>query len=354
MRWSEFGPSGSMLSFSATEGGNTVRIDAVPRDEIAAREFAPQVRVGFTDDKEGERAAELFHAAVARGRRVSISQGAVVTFEQLPPAFREHVGKPIAGSIDLKPNIPPWHLEMKATTTTGNEALDLTLVASDEPPEEWDIAFEGSFGGLVVQVMLAWRGDHGEMQVNWRHALDSSPARDQVKALRFLVALLGKGELSFRSGEDGRRIFRHPTEPDEIDERTKALLALLEDVVSIEDWAGVEISVPKEITEAEVRVISLTAACIRDRRMPVKWEKASMVGSAEALPRLMPGKGIAIEQMLGVEIFGQEIDLAKGKLHLPDAEVRDLGEVEPGRHAVELLPADGKPASLAWELQPPD
>jgi hypothetical protein len=55
-----------------------------------------------------------------------------------------------------------------------------------------------------------------------------------------------------------------------------------------------------------------------------------------------------------VEIFGQEVDFAKGKLHLPETEVRDLGEVESGRHAVELLPADGEPVSLAWELQPPD
>jgi len=345
---------GSMLSFAATEDGNTVRIDAVPRDEIAAREFAPRVHVGFTDDEDGKRAAELFQAAVARGRPVSIQEGAVVTFEQLPPAFREHVGKPIAGSIDLKPNIPPWHLEMKATTTTGDETLDLTLVASDDPPDEWDIAFEGGFGGLVVQVRLAWRGDHGEMQVNWSHVLDGSPARDQVKALRFLVALLGEGELTFRSRKGGQRIFRHPTEPGEIDERTHALLALLERVVSIEDWSAVELKIPNEISEGDARVVYLAATCIKDRRMPVKWEKASMIGSAEVLPQLMPGKGIAIEQTLSVEIFDQEIDLARAKLQLPDAEVRDLGEVEPGRHKIELLPLDGKPASLAWELEPPD
>jgi len=79
-----------------------------------------------------------------------------------------------------------------------------------------------------------------------------------------------------------------------------------------------------------------------------------MIGSAEVLPQIMPGKDIAIGQVMLVEILGREFDFAKAKLHLPDTDVRDLGEVEPGRHQLELLPVGGEPVSLAWELEPPD
>lgn len=350
-------PPGTIMSVGGTEEGISVRIDAVPRDADALERYAPRLRMDFDPDERGQRAVEAIARAVREGREVSVDEGVEITAEQLPPLFEEMVGKPARGAVTLRPErrVPaPWQAVFTATSDRGTATVRLPLRFMPTAPAGWDGGFDGRTGGMTVQILFRWLGDHGETTINWRHALDDSPAREQVAALRFIDAMHGAGELTIRDEAGGRPELKRPIEPREIEENFIALLALLENIVVIEDWTAETIPLPDTITPDDASTIALTAAVIRRRELPVHWENAEAEMASEAIEQISSGKQVTIEQELGVRILGHEVALGHGTLGLPDVEVRDLGpSATDGLRRIELRPAGGGPVSLAWALLPP-
>jgi hypothetical protein len=345
---------GAMISVSSTEGDVTVRVDAIPRDEDAAKRFAPALSIGFTEDEEGVEAARRFTEAIERGRPVSIDKGVEVTPKQMPPLLAAHVGETIRGSVSIKPKIPPWSSRVEAVTDRGHEVLEMRLEASDEIPDDWDVFMSAFFGGLSLSVLMRWR-EHGQININYHYSFDDSPAQHQVRALKLVLALLGRGELVITDIDGGRPELRQETEAQEPDESLLGLLEFLENIVVIEHWIGERIELPDHISAEDAHRAALFATVIKERSMPVRWENARAQMPPESVTELASGKEIKIVQDIGGYLLGREVPLAVGSLVLPEVEVRDLGPIEedPGLHQVEMVPPDGEPAQLAWSLEPP-
>jgi len=345
---------GTMISVSSTEGDITVRVDAIPRDEDAAKRFAPALSIGFTDDEEGGEAARRFNEAMERGRPVSLDKGIEVTPKQMPPLLAKHVGERIRGSLAIRPHIPPWNARVEAITDRGHETLEIRLESDEEIPDDWDTRLSASFGGLELSVLMRWR-EHGQININYRYSFDNSPARDQVRTLKFVLTLLGGGEMVITDIDGRRPDLRQPTEEQEPDDSLLGLLEFLENVVVIEDWIGERFDLPNHIDPEDAERAALFAAVIKERSMPVRWENARAEVPPESLAELQSGKEIKIVQDIGGNFLGREIPLAVGTMVLPEVEVRDLGPVPDNQelHRVEMVPPDGEPAQLAWSLEPP-
>lgn len=344
---------GSMISLESRDGESTVRIDAVPRDAEAAKRYRPTLQVAFAGE-EGRREAERFERALARNRPVKVSAGVTVTFEQVPPAFADEIGRPFAAEVEICPRLAPWSAEFSVRAGEGEERVVMEMAALEDPPEDWDVVYEGRFGGIHATVSLREREDGAALAVKWSHSLDGSPARDQLQAVRLLMALVGEGIFTLRDRRSRARLIHEPTQPEAPDERLPQLIKVLGDLVEIEEWTGVELEVPNEISAREIDAISDAAAQIRARQAPFNSRKLSLVGPEEAIPQLVAGKNIKITDTLVAEILGEELELAQRTVTFPGVEVIDNGEVEPGRHAIDLLPAPGVPIELLrWELAPP-
>jgi hypothetical protein len=344
---------GNVISVESSDGECTVRIDAVPRDTEAADRYRPKLRVAFSGE-EGRRERERFEQALARNRPVSVQDGVIVTFDRLPPAFANGVGEPFAATVMIRPQLDPWPAEFLVSSAVAEETLRVQMEPLAEPPAGWDIGYEGRFGGICASVLLNAGAGEEAMFVKWTHTVDGSPARDQLTALRFMAALQGEGTFTLRDCESRVRLIHESTRPEAVEERLTRLLKLLADVVTIEDWVGVELPVPSEISGAEIEAIAVAANQIREREVPFSAQKISLVGPASAIPQLADGENIAISETMVVELFGESVALARRTVRFPGVEVIDCGEVEPGRHAIELLPASGlSPELLCWELEPP-
>lgn len=347
---------GTVMSVTSTDGGISIRHDAIPRHPDAMERFGPRITMSFTDDEAGMRAAKAFAEGTSRGRPVILDEGVEVIAERLPPLWEEEVGRTIKARVEIRPNIPPWVAQVTATSDEGSETLVIPLEVTDDPPEDWDLSFRGNYGGMVFSVLMR-KQDRGEITMNWSYTFGTAPAREQVAALRLITFMHGQGEILIRDLKSGRPDLRHPTDERPLPDEIPALLSFLEDLVTIEDWLGQQIAIPdREIKAQEARYVAMTAAFIRRRSIPVQWKNAKMKVGPEGLSQMQAGGEMVVEQDLGMTLFNKNLWFARGRLALPDYAVRDLGpakEEDSDIHNVEVVPVRGKPLSLEWQLQPP-
>ncbi|HST70127.1 MAG TPA: hypothetical protein VLI94_10760 [Solirubrobacterales bacterium] len=345
---------GTVMSVTSSDGGISIRHDAIPRHPDAMARFGPRITMGFTDDEAGRRAAKAFTEATSRGRPVVLEEGVEITPERMPPLWEEEVGKTLKGRIEIRPNIPPWLAQVTAKSNSGEETLVIQLDRQDEPPEDWDVALQGRYGGMTFSVLMRKR-DHGEITMNWSYTFGHEPIKEQVAALRLIAYMHQEGEVLIRDFQGGRPDLHHPTDDRPLPDEVPALLGFLEDLVVIEDWSKQQIGIPdRNITAQEAHHVAITAEFIRQRSIPATWEKANAQVGPEGLERMADGGEMVIEQDMGMHLFGQDLWFGRGRLTLPDFRLNDLGPVAPTSnvHAVEIVPAAGKPLSLEWELQP--
>jgi hypothetical protein len=343
------------VSFLSTQDGVTERIDAVPRDDDALERFTPTVRLRFPNDKAGKRLAEELERALRQHRDFS-AEGIEFEFEQLPPLFEKDVGKVGKGTVTLtaiKPVPAPWVAEMTARSERWTDTVTMNMEMLDPPPKGWDVGFAGHFAGMTLTILLAWRGAHGEVSFNWRHEIVDAPARDQLRALRFLAAMHGPGELVMRDLVGGRQELRQDLAESDLDETTLLLIDLMENIVTIEDWTGETIDIPEQFTGQDANEIAFAAAKIRKRELPVTFTDAKLDVLPEAIDKLREGGEIVIEEDMGLRVFGREIRFARTRFVMPEYEVEDLGPIgNDGAHKVVLRPVGG-PVSTAYMLGPP-
>jgi hypothetical protein len=113
------------------------------------------------------------------------------------------LGKKVTGTVTLTPTrraVEPWTAQMRARTDQGDESVTVRLDWIAEPPKGTDAGFRGEYAGMTMTVLFKRIEERGlEVTVNARYQLSrQAPARDQAHALRFLVAMHGKGELVIR------------------------------------------------------------------------------------------------------------------------------------------------------------
>ena len=344
----------AVMSVLSTHDGLTERIDAVPRDGDALERFNPTIRLSFKDEA-GKRLAEELESALREHREFS-AEGVDFEFEQLPPLFEKDVGKTGTGTVTLTPIKPipaPWVAEMTARSERWLETVTMQMEMLERPPEGWDVGFEGNFAGVTLTILLAWRGDHGEQRFDWRHTVTSDTARDQGRALRFLAAMHGPGDLVMRDLVGGRPELRQDLEPSEVAEVVELLLDLMENIVTIEDWTGETIEIPEEFTGQDANEIAFAAAALRKRELPVTFTDAKLDVLPEAIDQLRDGGEVVVEENMGLRVFGKELKYAVSRFVMPEYEIEDLGPVgADGAHKVVLRPVGG-PVSTAYQLRPP-
>jgi hypothetical protein len=338
--------------------------DAVPRHAEAIERYGPKGRVIFADTDAGKEARERLGQVMKEGGELLLEEGAAsLTFDQLPPLFKEFVGRPMEGRMRFQveePAVPPpWPARVEVESDRGDAAMDFDLGPSAEPPEGWDVALQDTRGGLTLTVLFRW--DHetnkGEMRVNWSYTMDLSPARDQLAAVRLLNALHGRGTFRLNDRSETRPTVDITMEGKRPDELLKALQAVFADITTIEEWTGAELPIPAEgISRQEVVDLARVAQTIRDRGHSVNFEAFTANVLPSALPEIEEGREIMIGHTLDAEVLGQVVHLGQTKMKLPRtkiASIHALADDAKSRCKIRVVPADAESASVWVALEGP-
>jgi hypothetical protein len=317
---------GTVISLATSDGTVASRIDAVPRDAEAMSRYGPEFALKATEGEEGKAAAERLENALRAGEPAEITGGLDLTFTRLPPGLADLEGRTITGGtirlgapVPVSVPIPPWDAEFAAHSDAGAGSVRLMLRPTDSAPEGWDGALQGRRGGLTATASFRRVGEGGQINWNFNFARDASPVAEQLRTVRFLHALSGKGDVTITDRGPSRRPQESiPTRGVEPSHQLRALTALLEDLDSIERRADVKFSLPETITEHELRAIAAVAAMVRNEGADITWRDAELTmpgSSAEALRDAPP---LRVEQDLGARILGQEFALGKTQVDLAD------------------------------------
>ena len=341
---------GTVMSVSTAMGAVTSRIDVVPRDQDALARYGPQFTLSATQDESGERAAALLGDALRHGRPVEIDEGLDVTFDRMPPAFKEIEGKRISGTVRLdRPQrarhgqIPDWNALMRASTQPKHAAVPVLMRPPRSPPEGWDDALEGSYGGMTVKALWRHHETGGQLHWNFAHAIDRSPVRQQLRALEFLEALrVGADLIVVDRGKSRRPDLRMAGPEWNETPATQAVLALLRDLRVIEQWSDVEFDFPDMVTGEEAWRIAHIADLVRNQGRALTWNDAHMQIADAGLDQLRSGGLITIERSISATILGREVDLGYIQTNLAAYEIVSIEAVaaQPGQSDVRIVPTD--------------
>ena len=352
-------PPGTVVSFERVGERSTERIDALPRSSDALDLYGPAGTLRFSRDPRGEAALRSFRRFLAEGGELDLEEGVTFSLDRLPPALADLVelGEPMVGRMRLIARHTPWRPRFHVISTEGDATIDLDLEPLEPAPARWDAGLSGTFGGLVLTLLLRATERGGELNLTWRYTMDNSPARNQRNALRFLKALQGDGQLLVEDRQEIRsplsipldRQFRHGAE------EVEGFLRFLEDLVTLEERTGVTLTIPDQVTAEEIRALAHAAYWIREGEIPITWDNFTMTIPPESLPLLASGSEVQIEEKAFLTLFGRELFLGTRELTFhgvrivgteatadsPSAPVRarvEPGSEEAGRIMMRLRP----------------
>jgi hypothetical protein len=328
---------GTIMSIEQPHDGVIARIDVVPKDEEALDLFAPKGRMTLPRE-----AYERLQEAVSRGEPVT-AEGVELTFEQLPPALSDDVGKPMVGSIsfvpDQGPPPTPWDAKFVAERGSLKERFDVMLEPV-APPEGWDGCLEGSFGDLVVRFLFRRHDDGGQLGATYTYRLGTSPANEQLRALRFMDLVAGDGgTLRIVDKRHPERDFTLDTGAPDDTADTSALVAFFESIVEIEEWAGQGLPIrPDLFTDANFRQVGAIAGAIRRGGFKSHFKQAELSLPPENLETVQSGKELVLEQDFSGKVLGREIELGRSRAVITDYDVERQGADSNGNERVRLVP----------------
>lgn len=343
---------GAVMSVEQPSGGLIARVDVVPRDEEALELYGPKGTITFPVET-----YERLQEAIRRGEATT-AENLEVTFEQLPPALRDEIGKPMIGTISFEPDHgrppKPWDARFIGRLGDVSETLDAKLEPT-LPPTGWDGCLEGSFAGLSARILFRRRNEGGQIAVNYNYRLGEAPARDQLKVLRFLDIVSETGStMQVVDKKDRERdlAFDGGALDDTVD--TSALIAFFESLVEIEAWAGRPIPVrPADFTDANFRQVTMIAAAIRRGGFNATFEQVEFALPDETLAVVDSGKELVIEQSFGGKVFGEEINLGRARVEVDGYRVERLGKDEDGNNLVRLRPGNEASSEVFQHISPP-
>lgn len=345
-------PEGTIMSVSESSEGVTSRIDVVPNDEEAIELHAPKGTMMLP--VEVYREAE---EALARGEDFT-AKGIEVTWDQLPPAFGEDIGRPRQADVTIGPAGPPppapWDARLNVENQSERAEIDIDL-RPVVPPEGWEGALEGSRAGLTLQIFTRRVGDAGQVEFKYSYTLSKDPARQQLKALRFmdLVAKPG-GTLGIVDRRHSGRKASLETGAPEDTERLEALRTFLGWVVEIEDWTGVTLPVgPDQFTEENFRAVAEIAAAIRRGGFNVTVGEIELVAVPDT-PDELGNKGpVLMRRDLEATLLGKIVPLGPSQIVLEDYEITELEPDEEGRRRLRLRPGSTEAAKVLEKIGKP-
>ncbi|MEA2372126.1 MAG: hypothetical protein QOH12_2520 [Solirubrobacteraceae bacterium] len=350
---------GTVMSVIRCDGSVASRIDIVPRDAEAMELYGPTFVLQPTEGEEGERAAALLQAALAEGRAVDIDAGIDIIYTRMPPAYTDMVGERFSGRIELgapelaQRVIPPWRARLRAVTDEGDVSLDVVLASTPEVPTGWAVALTGQYGSLGVTAMLRRTATGVEVRLNFRHARNEAPVREQLAALRFVKAISGVGEIVVSNhGGFAWPEMRIPNPSGPFPTDSQRMLAFLEDVRTVEEWADIECSLPETVTGQAALEVATVAARVRNGGRSVTWAPFTITLPEENVPRLHEAGAFRVEQTLALSLFGNVVDMGYSRLTISGytvtSEVANQGQ--PGYVDVTIGPSSPAGAELFEEL----
>ncbi len=339
---------GTAMSIIRVDELVTTRVDAVPRDAEALERYGPEVRVETTPDDKGARAAELLQSALQHGHSVSLTEGVEVVVTQAPPAFEQLVGERLTGGLEVGPATPlarptpppPYNARISVETDEGPVSLDVTLLPSDTPPPGFDGAFVGSYGGLQVLAMYRAVEGGGQLKWNFCYTTGESPLRERVAALRLVSALSDSGQAVITDrGPSRRPEVRAETQPLQLPQDLRALVAYLEDLLAISDWTGVEFVVPDFVNGEGAATVARVAKLIRDAGWKVRWSEIELTVGREEMLKLSAGQQrLAVVRTLAARINDQVVELGFTHVVVTEYQLTVVDEHADGTLAVRIEP----------------
>ena len=230
-------------------------------------------------------------------------------------------------------------------------------IAMREAGDDRAVVLRCSASTLTVALITAIDATHAIESVGdvpapvlyWQLAGTSADATARADILDFLRVLHRGGELRIIDTDRNQAIgtLEVPSAPFDADLQRDSVF--LGDVATLEEWAGMVLPLPIEVSAAEVARIAQAAAMIRAREVPVTFTG----DIAATVPRGVAGADeIELEQDFGVTVFGFEVPLGVGRVRLPVS----IGHVEPAPEDPALMRATLHPTvadAVVFMLSPP-
>jgi hypothetical protein len=342
---------GSIISLFDQAEHRTTRMDVLPKDSESMRLYGPEFEIHFSMDEAGERARRALEQALERHTAARIDGGLRIRFTRYPAFLEQQLGSDITpATLELTPGEPvrvqpsPWRtlLSVKDQAELGTLPIMVTSVAA---PEGWDFCLVGSRANAELRILSRWRKDAGEMNFRLSHELEGPHLRDQASALRIIRAL-GEGDILVIGDQDGRRpaIELGPAAPESFSAESQAKLALLEDLILIEERTGREFSMPDTMDQQTFEQIRQIAEGLRLGEWEVRVGEMEVQVDEEGLARLKEGGQLAwVAPEMTYDVLGQSIVLG-GVITIPSYEIASIGNSSelPGHSLVTVRPASGQ------------
>ncbi len=351
---------GAIMSFAKGDGKVRSRVDVVPRDDEAMERYGPEFVLQPSEGEVGERAAERLQEALLEGTEVEIDEGLDITFTRMPPGFDDFVGERLTGGTmkfgrvgPARRPVPPWKAHLRAESGEGQAELTVKLHPVATPPDGWDGALAGEYGGLTVTAMFRQRGDGGELRWNFTYARTRASVGEQLDALRFMRAISAPGELVITDrGGSGRPEIRMATPVEPLGQGHRALVAFLEDVHAIEKFAGVEFELPAQVRGADANRVGVIAEAVRNGGYSGTWDDFEMTVPSDNIEPLREGRVVRWERPVAANVLGRVVDLGYTQVDVAGYVIASEQEApdQPGYTIVRLEPASPESASVFERL----
>jgi hypothetical protein len=341
----------AVMSITQSEGGIVSRLDVVPNDEEAMELYAPEGKMILSADQYRQ-----IGAALKRGESFS-AKDIELSWQQLPPALQDDVGKTFRGTVTIGPSErppPPNPWDARVIAKHGNERASIELnLRPTEPPPEWEGCLEGHFAGLTMRMLFRRHATGGEVSIKYHYTLGSAPAREQLKALRFMDQIARPGgtmTVVDRTWSE-REMILQTGAPDDV-EPLAALTAFLESVVEVEVWTGKQIPIDSEkfTTENFLELATVTAA-LRRGGFNILLHDSQLSVPPENMENIRSGGPMVIRRELRVNVLGQAIDLGTSQIDVPGYTYEELGTDPQGNHLIRLTPEGDSPAKLLERIE---
>lgn len=343
-------PSGTVMSVLELGDDVRERVDAVYRDPEGMDAAPVGGRIIFEPNEAGHRAHEAFLEAKREGRPLRIEEGVSWAFDSLPSLFSDDLGEvePLALVIGPLPTDPPPTMHASLRIERGErETLDVELEGLSAPRSMQQLSWQGRYPGIELTLSLRKRPEGGgETSVDATSKLsETAPIRDQLKALRFMRALHGPGELLIVDRARPEHRLAIPLSDRGTDEQLDGLIAVLQALTLIEDWSSERLTLPRELDSDQAKEILGLAAGLRAGGWPVEIGDIHLPADQAAVTE---DSAYVLQQEVGYRLLGRELWLGVMTVNIPDVEL--VESAVPGKAVVRSR--RGSPVRLPGVLRP--
>ncbi len=349
---------GTAVRVERLRDGIVSRIDAAPRSREALERFGPRGRLIFQGTEHGARANEELTRVLREGGSATLERGVEIVLDALPPLIAQLVrlGEAHEATVRVEAKTLQFAVIARAVRDDGS-VFELPLVLRPRPqPTPDHVELHGHNGGLAITLDIAAPGSDRTPSLTWHHRLDSSPARDQLAALRFLQAIEHGARFELLTEQDRRVIIvGTATSADDDGGAVDALTAVMRAIVTLEEISGETIEVPAEIEGGAASNIIEVAAMFEAGGLRATWNNLMLVARPEILPQLSLGQNLRIVEQVYTDVLGRELHLGEREITLERfqiAKTEPVGTGPDGDLQITCVPVSGDDRQVFMRLRP--